>query len=124
MIQKQTRLEISDNSGAKLGKCIRVLKGSSSLTTGKVGDKTIVSIRKLKMKRRINKKDIILGLIIRTVKENINKDGSYSKFKKNAITLLNKKGKLLTTKTSGPISKNLRSSAFRKIYLQLKLFIV
>ena len=56
MIQNQTKLHISDNSGAKIGGCIRVLKGSSALSTGKVGDYVVVSIKKLKMKRKVKKK--------------------------------------------------------------------
>ncbi len=122
--KNQTKLHISDNSGAKIGGCIRVLKGSSALSTGKVGDYVVVSIKKLKMKRKVKKKDIFFGLIIRTAKESINEDGSYSKFKKNGITLLNKKKRLFTTKIIGPVSKKLRANEYKKIYFQLKSFLI
>lgn len=124
MIQNQSRLNISDNSGAKIGGCIRVLKGSSSLSHGKTGDYVVISIKKLKMRRKIKKKDILFAVIIRTAKESVNNDGSFSKFKTNAVTLLNKKRKLLTTKIFGPISKKLRSNEYKKIYFQLKSCVI
>ena len=83
-----------------------------------------INIYILKMKRKVKKKDIFFGLIIRTAKESINEDGSYSKFKKNSITLLNKKKRLFTTKIIGPVSKKLRTNEYKKIYFQLKSFLI
>lgn len=119
MVQKQTRLKVSDNSGAKIGGCIRVLKGSYP-TYAYVGDCMAISIKKLKMKRKAKKKDIYFSVLIRSAKETQNKDGSWSKFKQNAVTLLNKKKKLLANKITGPLSKSLRKKQYSRIYTQLR----
>ena len=49
MIQQQTVLNVSDNSGAKLVKCIKVLGGFKK--TAKIGD-IVVSVLKLRNKSK------------------------------------------------------------------------
>ena len=43
MIQMQTDLDVCDNSGAKVARCIKVLGGTGRRTAG-VGDVIVVSI--------------------------------------------------------------------------------
>ena len=45
MIQMQTLLDVADNSGAKIARCIRVLGGTKRRTAG-LGDVVVVSIQK------------------------------------------------------------------------------
>ena len=49
MIQQQTILKVSDNSGAKTVKCIKVL-GGFKRKYAKLGDIIIVSVQKLRNK--------------------------------------------------------------------------
>ena len=51
MIQQQTVLNVSDNSGAKLVKCIKVLGGFKKKTAG-IGDIIIVSVIRLRNKSK------------------------------------------------------------------------
>ena len=44
MIQMQSKLEVADNSGAKLVKCVKVLGGSKRMSA-KVGDVIVVAIQ-------------------------------------------------------------------------------
>ncbi len=44
MIQRQTQLEVADNSGARRVQCIKVLGGSKRKTAG-VGDVVVVSVK-------------------------------------------------------------------------------
>ena len=44
MIQMQSKLDVADNSGAKLVQCIKVLGGSKRRTAG-VGDIIVVSVK-------------------------------------------------------------------------------
>ena len=44
MIQMQTKLDVADNSGARLLQCIKVL-GGSKRKTASVGDVIVVSIK-------------------------------------------------------------------------------
>jgi len=50
MIQNQTLVNISDNSGCKSGRCINVLKKKSGLC----GDLILISIQKIKNKKNLS----------------------------------------------------------------------
>jgi hypothetical protein len=55
MIQPGSSLQISDNSGARIVECIKVL-GKSSYSSGTLGDFIVVSVKKLKKKGNIKVK--------------------------------------------------------------------
>lgn len=69
MIQQQTFLKISDNSGAKIAKCIQVLGGFKK-KYAKPGDYVIVSIQQLRNKlkkiSKVKKKEVYRALVIKT----------------------------------------------------------
>ena len=54
MIQQQTVLKVSDNSGAKLARCIKVLGGLKKFAY--LGDIIVVSILSLRNKSKITSK--------------------------------------------------------------------
>lgn len=118
MIQQQTRLEVSDNSGAKQAKCLKLVGGFKK-KIAYIGDIIIVSIQKLRNKTKITSKvqkgEIYKAIILRT-KHNIKrKDNIYTIFNKNSISLLNKQNNLLGTRITGPISKKLNSTKYQKL---------
>ncbi len=106
MIQQQTILKVSDNSGAKTVQCIKVL-GGFKRKVANVGDIVIVSVKQLRNKSRITSKvkkgEIYKALIIRTKKPHTKLDGSYTKLSENAVVLINKRGEPLATRIIGPI---------------------
>jgi len=55
MVQQQTILKVSDNSGAKTVKCIKVLNGFKKKYAA-LGDIIIVSVQKLRNKLKKNSK--------------------------------------------------------------------
>jgi large subunit ribosomal protein L14 len=55
MIQQQTILKVSDNSGAKTVKCIKVLGGFKKKYAG-IGDIVVISVQKLRNKLKKNSK--------------------------------------------------------------------
>ena len=57
MIQMQTKLDVADNSGARLLQCIKVL-GGSKRKTASVGDVIVVSIKEAIPRGRVKKGDI------------------------------------------------------------------
>ena len=116
MIQTQSKLRLADNSGAKLVKCIKILKGFNG-KIGIIGDMILISIRKLRLIRTVKVGEMYFGVIVRTAKENSYKDGSFSKFKKNSLVLLNKKKRILGTRVFAPISKNLRKKKFIRLVI-------
>jgi len=116
MIQQQTILKVSDNSGAKTVRCIKVLGGFKKKQAS-LGDIIVVSIqklRKLKKISKVKKKEIYKALIIRTKIYLKKKNGFYVEFQENAVALMNKQGTPIGTRIIGPISKTLKKKKFQK----------
>lgn len=111
MIQQQTILKVTDNSGAKTVKCIKVLSGFNR-RSAILGDTVIVSIQKLRNKARITSKvkkgEIHKAVIIRTKNKTKRKDGNTIYFQSNAVTLINKQGKPIASRIIGPMPKILK----------------
>lgn len=111
MIQHHTILKVSDNSGAKTVKCIKVL-GGFKRKFAVIGDIIVTSIQQLRNKSKKNlkvkKKEIYKALIIRTKTKTKKRDGSIISFKENSVVLLNKQDKPVGTRIIGPIPKFLK----------------
>ena len=116
MIQTETQLQTMDNSGARTVQCIKTL-GGSFRTFSRSGDYILVSIKTLRLIRKVQRGEIYLGLITRTKKNTKFKDGSVSNFNKNSIILVNKQKKVLGTRIFGPVSRKLRRKKFLRILL-------
>lgn len=118
MIQQQTILKVSDNSGAKTVKCIKVLNGFNR-RFAILGDIIIVSIQKLRNKARstskVQKGEIYKAIILRTKKKTIKKDGTVLFFQSNGISLINRQGKPIASRILGPVPKILKKKKFLKI---------
>ena len=61
----------------------------------------IISIKELRLIRKVKVGEIHLGILARTKKESVFKDGSLSKFNSNSLILLNKKKRVLGTRLFG-----------------------
>ena len=117
MIQQQTILKVSDNSGAKTVKCIKVIGGFKK-KFAHLGDIIVVSVQELRNKSKTNSKvkkgEVLKALIIRTKTKIKKKDGSVSFFKSNYVSLLNKQENFIATRIIGPISNNLKKNKYMK----------
>jgi len=51
MIQTQTFLRVTDNTGAAYVQCIKILKKGTKTRYGKIGDVILVTIKKIKKKK-------------------------------------------------------------------------
>jgi len=114
MIQKESRLFVTDNSGAKKAYCIQVLGGTKK-RYATVGDRIIVSIKSALPSSDIKKGTISNAVIVRTKKEIRRKDGSYIKFDDNAVVLLTNAGEIRGTRIFGPVPRELREKGYMKI---------
>lgn len=114
MIQQVSRLVVSDNSGAKLVKCIKVL-GGSKRRYASLGDVIVVSVKDALPRGQVKKKSIERAVIIRTHKEVLRKDGSYIRFDDNACVIVTKEGEPKGTRVFGPVARELREKGFQKI---------
>ena len=114
MIQMQTKLDVADNSGARLLQCIKVL-GGSKRKTASVGDVIVVSIKEAIPRGRVKKGDVHRAVIVRTSKEVKRNDGTCIRFDKNAAVLVNKSNEPIGTRIFGPVTRDLRGKRFMKI---------
>ena len=114
MIQMQTKLDVADNSGARLLQCIKVL-GGSKRKTASVGDVIVVSIKEAIPRGRVKKGDVHRAVIVRTSKEVKRNDGTCIRFDKNAAVLVNNSNEPLGTRIFGPVTRELRGKRFMKI---------
>ena len=114
MLQIQTKVKISDNTGGKVGSCLKIYKSKK----GSIGDFLLISIKKIKplKKHRLKlvKGDIYKALIIRTQYKTLNFSNNYIRFNQNSIILLNN-NKPLGTRIFGPIPIKLRKQKLFKI---------
>ncbi len=114
MIQAQSKLNVADNSGAKLLLCIKVL-GGSKRRYARVGDVVVVSVKEAIPKSKVKKGDVMRAVIVRTAKEISRTDGSYIKFSDNSAVLINQQNEPIGTRIFGPVARELRAKNFMKI---------
>lgn len=107
MIFAGSILQVCDNSGVKFVKCLKVLHNKPK-NPGKIGDLIIVNIQSIKTFSKIKRKEIYKAIIVRLKWRLKRKDGSYIKFTKNSVVLLNNKNLPIGTRIFGPLCKELR----------------
>ena len=120
MIQSQTKLKVTDNSGGKIVKCFKV-KGGFQKKTAQLGEIIVVSVQKLRSKykkvHKVKKGEVYQALIVRTKKGFSKKDGSRTFLFENSVILLNKQNNPIGTRILGPLPKILDKKRFQKIIL-------
>jgi large subunit ribosomal protein L14 len=114
MIMEQTMLDVADNSGAKMAKCIKVLGGSRRVYAS-VGDIVVVAVKKAIPNGVVKKGDVAKGVIVRTKKNIMRDDGSYLKFDRNAIVIVEDDGSPKGTRIFGAVARELRQKNFMRI---------
>ena len=114
MIQMQTKLDVADNSGAKQVRCIKVL-GGSGRRSAQLGDIIVVSVIKTIAGSAVKKGTVVRGVIVRTRKGTRRSDGSYVRFDKNAIVLIDADGNPRGTRIFGAVARELRERKYMKI---------
>lgn len=114
MIQKESRLKVVDNSGAKEVLCIKV-KGSSKIRYAGLGDVFTATVKDAVPGGQIKKGDIVQAVVVRTSKETRRKDGTYIRFDENACVILNDQDQPRGTRIFGPVGRELREKKFMRI---------
>jgi large subunit ribosomal protein L14 len=114
MIQEYSRLNICDNSGAKVAMCFRILGGTRH-RYARVGDVIIVAVKDAIPGGAVKKAEVCRAVVVRTAKEIRRKDGSYIRFSDNAAVIINEQGEPRGTRIFGPVARELREKQFMKI---------
>lgn len=118
MFQSSSMFGISDNSGGKKFKCIKVLGGFKK-RYAKAGRVIVGCVQGIKFhkKKKIKIKDgeVIRGLIIRSKRKSKRVNLTEVGFGENSVVLLNKKNQPLATRIMGPVLMELRIGKYMKV---------
>ncbi len=116
MIQKETKLEVADNSGAKEIGCIQVLGGSGKQYAN-IGDLIVGAVKKSIPRGEVDQGDVVQGVVVRTSRGVRRDDGSYVKFDKNAAVIIGNDGNPVGTRIFGAVPRELRDDYMKIISL-------
>ena len=114
MIQQESRLKVTDNSGARSALCIRVL-GGTKRRYARVGDIIVVSIKDTAPNGNVKKKSVQKAVVVRTRDQIQRKDGSTIAFDDNAVVIINDDKTPKATRVFGPVPRELRDQGYAKI---------
>lgn len=114
MIQQESYLDVADNTGAKVVKCIRVLGGSRRRYAG-IGDIIVASVRKAIPGADMKEGQVVKGVVVRTRRPTRRNDGSYVRFDKNAMVIIDNDNNPKGTRIFGAVARELREKNFTKI---------
>jgi large subunit ribosomal protein L14 len=129
MVQAESVLDITDNTGAKRALVIRVLGGSSgrgryTRRTASVGDIVVCSVKKAlpnsdyyvgrnRKERSSHRK--VRAVVVRTKFPVRRKDGTYVRFDSNAAVIIDEEKNPKGTRIFGAVARELREKGFMKI---------
>lgn len=113
MIQMESKVEIADNTGARVAKMIGVL-GTRSKSAG-IGDVITAHVREAIPTASIKKGTVVKAVVVRTAYPVRRADGSVLRFDGNAIVIIDKDNNPKGTRIFGPVARELRDKNFMKI---------
>ena len=114
MIQQESRLKVTDNSGAKEILCIRVL-GGSKRRYARVGDIIVATVKDANPTGNIKKKSVVKAVVVRTRDQIRRADGSTICFDDNAAVIIGEDKNPKATRVFGPVPRELRDMGYMKI---------
>jgi len=120
MIQNESRVDVADNTGAKIAYVIKVMggttrKGAFTRRTATVGDKVVCSVKKAMAGSDLKAGTVVKAVVVRTAKPLRRKDGSMVKFDRTAVVLIDDEGNPRGTRIFGAVARELREKNFMKI---------
>ena len=113
MIQIRSRLDVADNTGARMATMIGVIGKASA--TARIGDVITANVKEASSGGAVKKGDVVRAVVVRTRQSIKREDGSYLRFDKNAIVIIDKDLNPRGTRIFGPVARELREKNFMKI---------
>lgn len=115
MIQTESKVFITDNSGGKIGKVFKVL-GHSKKRYAQIGDKVVLSVQKADPRKQVKKKDVLHAVVVRQRKAYRRKDGTYVRFDDNAVVIVQKEGQEpIAGRIFGPVPREIQEKGYQRI---------
>ncbi|MBP83820.1 MAG: 50S ribosomal protein L14 [Verrucomicrobiales bacterium] len=113
MIQMESKVQVADNTGARVAKMIGVI-GTRSRSAG-VGDVITAHIRESIPTASVKKGEVVRAVVVRTASPIRRSDGSTLRFDSNAIVIIDKDKNPRGTRIFGPVARELREKNYMKI---------
>ena len=115
MIQPQTLVKVTDNSGAKIGRVFKIL-GDSKKRYARIGDVVVLSVQTAEPRKQVKKKEVLRAVVVRQKKPFRRKDGSYISSDENAVVIIEKEKKEPRAgRVFGPIPREIAELGYQKI---------
>ncbi len=115
MIQDRSLVNITDNSGGRIGRVFKILGGSKK-RYARIGDILVLSVQTAEPRKATKKKDVVHAIVVRTRQAFRRKDGSYIRFDDNAVVIVEKEKKEpRANRVFGPIPREIGEVGFQKI---------
>jgi len=114
MILMRTILDVADNTGAKKASCIGVI-GRSGRSYADIGDIITCNIKESTPDAAVKKGEVVKAVVVRTAASIKRSDGSYLKFDRNAVVIIDAQNNPRGTRIFGPVARELREHNFLKI---------
>ncbi len=113
MIQMESKVDVADNTGARVAKMIGVI--GKRTRTASVGDIITAHVRESTPTANVKKGDVVRAVVVRTAAPIRRADGSVLRFDRNAIVIIDKDRNPRGTRIFGPVARELRERNFMKI---------
>lgn len=110
----RTILDVADNTGAKRASCIGVL-GRHGRKYAEVGDIITANIKEASPDGIVKEGEVVKGVIVRSVNPVRRPDGSFLRFDRNAVVVIDQQMNPRGTRIFGPVARELRDKNFMKI---------
>lgn len=114
MITMRTILDVADNTGAKRASCIGVI-GRHGGRFAEIGDIITANIKEATPDGVVKKGEVVKAVIVRSVSALRRPGGSYLRFDRNAIVIIDLQMNPRGTRIFGPVARELRDKNFMKI---------
>jgi large subunit ribosomal protein L14 len=113
MIQIRSRLDVADNTGARMATMIGVIGKQTAFAS--VGDVITCNVKEASANGTVKKGEVVRAVVVRTKQPVKRDDGSYLRFDNNAIVIIDKDLNPRGTRIFGPVARELREKNFMKI---------
>lgn len=114
MIQPGTKLNVADNTGAKIIECFNV-PGGTRKRYARIGEIITASVKKAEPRRDVKTHQVVKAVVVRQRQPFRRKDGSYVRFDDNAGCILAEGKNPKGNRILGPIPRELKEKGFEKI---------
>src|SRR5438045_2625902 len=114
MVYLRSRLDVADNSGARMATMIGVIGKGTAQSAG-IGDVIVANVKEASATGTVKKGEVIRAVIVRTRQPIKRSDGSSLRFDNNEIVVIEKDLNPRGTRMSGACARELLERNFMQI---------